>query len=61
MMNDIESWWQFHRKAQGLEESSKSYFSQIGSLVPEIFTILYKCTGRKKKKKKQKKILNLLL
>ena len=53
--------WQFHRKAHGLEESSKSYFSQISSLVPEIFTILYKCPGRKKKEERKKKILNLLL
>ena len=44
-MTNIESWWLWlsHQSAHDLEESSQSYLSQIGSLEPEIFTILYKC------------------
>ena len=32
-----------------LGDYSKSYLSQIGSIKPELLTILYKCPGRKKK------------
>ena len=40
--------------AHDLGDYSKSYLSQIGSIEPELRTILYKCPGKKKKKEKKK-------
>ena len=41
--------------AHDLGDYSKSYLSQIGSIKPELLTILYKCPGRKKKEERRKK------
>ena len=41
--------------ARDLGDYSKSYLSQIGSIKPELLTILYKCPGRKKKEERRKK------
>ena len=39
--------------AHDLRDYSKSYLSQIGSIKPELLTILYKCPGRKKKEEEE--------
>ena len=54
-MSDTESLWLWlsHISAYDLKDSSKSCLSHIGSIEPELFTILFKCPGRKKKEEEE--------
>ena len=50
MSGTLSLWlWLSNISAYDLEDSSKSYLSQIGLIEPELCMILYKCPGRKKK------------